>query len=223
MLAAAIFGLYQLATIYAASLSLSPKIQIISAWSFFIAILIFVLLLTPLFYALIMGKINSAAERSNVSICSLSKRFWPLVAVYLLVSIFNIIGFCVVIIPGIFLCILLIAAMPVVLIEHKGPWQSIKRSCQLVWGNWWYTFFTILIGLICIFLLYFLVAVFIAGWLMLVLYLTHNHHVLATTHAIMNVVSPILSAFILIQLTYSLIVELYHCLRLRYQANEQLS
>ena len=49
-------------------------------------------------------------------------------------------GFILLWIPGIFLLFLFIFCLAAILFEDKKVFSAIKRSYQLVWGNWWHTF-----------------------------------------------------------------------------------
>jgi hypothetical protein len=62
----------------------------------------------------------------------------------LVVYIATVGGFLLFIIPGIFIGILLMFSLLAVLFEDAGWLSAIKRSCELVWGNWWRTFAVII-------------------------------------------------------------------------------
>jgi len=62
----------------------------------------------------------------------------------LVVYIATVTGLFLFIIPGIFIGILFIFSLLSVLFEDTGWLSAIKRSCKLVWGNWWRTFAVII-------------------------------------------------------------------------------
>ena len=62
----------------------------------------------------------------------------------LVVYIATVTGLFLFIIPGIFIGILFIFSLLFVLFEDSGWLSAIKRSCKLVWGNWWRTFAVII-------------------------------------------------------------------------------
>ena len=224
--AAALFGLQHFST-YNTHVHFSPHMHAISVWSTWhlvIGYIIYWLFLGPLFFLLIMGKMDSAAKRNHISLASLLKRFLPFLPVVLLVSVFAIIyphSFIrlLIPIPSAVLLAFFGMAQPIVLFEGKNPWQAIKRSCQLVWGNWWYAFFTFLIGQICITLLLFLLYLIMSGWLSFVIFLFNiPHHTHSALHTAIFVFGPIFATFIGAQLSVSLVLEIYYNLRLRYES-----
>lgn len=50
-----------------------------------------------------------------------------------------VIGTILLIVPGVILAVSLVLAMPLMVLEHKGPVGSLTGSHALVWGNWWRT------------------------------------------------------------------------------------
>lgn len=70
-----------------------------------------------------------------------SKRyFWSSLWVGLLVVLVTIIGFVLLIIPGIYLSIALNFFMYVIILENKKGWSTAERSMELVKGRWWAVF-----------------------------------------------------------------------------------
>jgi uncharacterized membrane protein len=49
------------------------------------------------------------------------------------------VGTVLLVIPGIILMVSLYLFLPAVLLDHKGPIDSLTYSHKLVWGNWWRT------------------------------------------------------------------------------------
>ncbi|KPJ67910.1 MAG: hypothetical protein AMJ43_02930 [Coxiella sp. DG_40] len=62
----------------------------------------------------------------------------------LVVYIATVGGFLLFVVPGVFIGVLFMFSLFVVLFEDAGWLSAIKRSCKLVWGNWWRTFAVII-------------------------------------------------------------------------------
>ncbi len=82
-------------------------------------------------------------------------RIVPLLLMVILFSIALIIGFVLLIVPGIILLVSLMLATGLIMFESKGPVDSLIGSHKLVWGNWWRTFVILSIGGILVFVIYF--------------------------------------------------------------------
>jgi hypothetical protein len=67
-------------------------------------------------------------------------RFFPLVGLYLALAIILGIGFVLLVVPGILLAVALYVALPVCLVEKRGPLESLRRSADLTKGNRWRIF-----------------------------------------------------------------------------------
>lgn len=66
----------------------------------------------------------------------------------ILYAIMSMIGFLVLLLPGIFVQVLFVFYLLLILVKNDGIISSLKHSAKLVWGCWWRVFFTILIPLI---------------------------------------------------------------------------
>lgn len=85
--------------------------------------------------------------RTVVGAALASMLIWTLAFVPILVG--SMIGFVLLIVPGIWFVVSASMTAQVIAIERLGPIAAIKRSFNLVKGNWWETFgFILLIGLI---------------------------------------------------------------------------
>lgn len=91
-----------------------------------------------------------STDGSDGSVVGAALRLWlPWLVTMALIYVGVVAGFLLLILPGIWLGISLSMATPVIAIEESGPIAAIRRSLQLVRGNWWETFgFLALIGLI---------------------------------------------------------------------------
>jgi hypothetical protein len=65
------------------------------------------------------------------------RRLLPLLVLVILRSIGLVIGFLLLIVPGVWLYAAWSVAVPVLLIEQAGPIRSLGRSRRLVQGSWW--------------------------------------------------------------------------------------
>jgi hypothetical protein len=79
-----------------------------------------------------------------------AERLGPLIWLALLTGVLLAIGFILFIIPGIYLTVAWIVAVPVLMFEGHGGWGALSRSRELTSGHWWSTFGALLLGLICI-------------------------------------------------------------------------
>ena len=74
---------------------------------------------------------------------------WPMIITGLLVGIFTIIGFILVVIPGIIVAVWLSFALFIVVAENKSGMAAVKASKEYVTGYWWPIFGRlIVIGLV---------------------------------------------------------------------------
>lgn len=72
---------------------------------------------------------------------------WAIALIFVFAG--TMVGFILLIIPGIWFAISMSMVAPVLAVERSGPVAAMRRSFQIVKGNWWETFgFLILIGLI---------------------------------------------------------------------------
>jgi hypothetical protein len=77
-------------------------------------------------------------------------RVGPLAWLAIICGVLLAIGYILLIIPGIFLTVSLIAAVPVVMFEGSSAFASLRRSYNLVSGRWWATFGALLLAIVCI-------------------------------------------------------------------------
>jgi hypothetical protein len=91
-----------------------------------------------------------AVERSGHSVVAVATATaipWLIALIFILVAM--TLGFILLVIPGIWFAITMSMVAPVLAVERTGPVAAMRRSFQLVRGNWWETFgFLVLIGLI---------------------------------------------------------------------------
>jgi len=115
-----------------------------------------------------------------------------------------------------FFMVLFIVNMPAIIFENLGPWKGIKRSSQLVWGNWWHTFWAFFVTAFCISI----VEIVIIVLFLLIDAGTGNLH-LSTLKSQVNypislqIVVSLMRGFIHMPLIFSLLYVIYRNLKLR--------
>ena len=82
---------------------------------------------------------NSQTPSLGDSFSRAVRKIIPLFFMYLLYVVAITIGMIFLLIPGFILMVSLMLAMYAIAIEDAGPFESLKRSHFLVWGNWWRT------------------------------------------------------------------------------------
>ncbi|MDQ6807208.1 MAG: hypothetical protein M3065_20155 [Actinomycetota bacterium] len=91
------------------------------------------------------------------------RRLGPLVWLSILVSIAVVIGFVLIILPGIWLIVGCSVSVPVLMFEGIGGVAAIRRSLGLVRGRWWATFAALLVGGVLIAVVEFVIGLVIGG------------------------------------------------------------
>lgn len=107
------------------------------------------------------------------------RRLGPLVWVTILGGILLIPAFLALIVPGVWLGVAFLLAVPIVLAEELRGGRALKRSLHLVRGRWWSTFAVVLVG----FLLAAVVSAVIGGVLGFAVGLGAGQSTVATTVA----------------------------------------
>lgn len=64
-------------------------------------------------------------------------RLWPAVVFFLLYFLAIVVGLVLLVIPGLIVAGSLMLGMYIIVLEDRGGLAALKRSHQLVWGNWW--------------------------------------------------------------------------------------
>lgn len=64
-----------------------------------------------------------------------------------------IVGYVLLIVPGVILTVTLAFFQYCVVLDHQGPIEGLNRSHTLVWGNWWRTFWVLILMLIVVVLI----------------------------------------------------------------------
>jgi hypothetical protein len=79
-----------------------------------------------------------------------SERLGSLAWLAILTGVLLVVGYVLLIIPGIYLTVSWIVAVPVLMFEGIGGWGALKRSHDLVKGRWWATFGALLVGILLV-------------------------------------------------------------------------
>ncbi|GMQ98086.1 MAG: hypothetical protein BMS9Abin17_0591 [Acidimicrobiia bacterium] len=90
----------------------------------------------------VMLNMVAEADRSgvpdvNVALSKSFSRFLPLLGLVLLSTISIMVGFLLLVAPGIWIAVSLVPAVAIFFLEDKGPLDSFKESIRLVRGSWW--------------------------------------------------------------------------------------
>lgn len=116
------------------------------------ALVIFVFLQSYLYFlmvAIISFEAYSKGDLADAVAFSV-KNLHSAVAVYGLFMIALIVGFILLVVPGIILMISLSLCFYCLVLEGTGPIQSLRRSHELVTGNWFRTFTVFMLGTLVI-------------------------------------------------------------------------
>jgi hypothetical protein len=69
-----------------------------------------------------------------------ARKYTKILGLYLIIMIMSIIGFVLLVIPGIYLSVVLILVPYIVFFEDDPTFEAIARSFKLISGKWWSTF-----------------------------------------------------------------------------------
>ncbi|PQJ15470.1 hypothetical protein [Aureicoccus marinus] len=78
------------------------------------------------------------------------QNFWPLMGLGILIGLTVLLGLMICILPGIYLAVPLALSIPILIIEKRGVGDSFSGGFNLVSGQWWNTFFVLLVMYIII-------------------------------------------------------------------------
>lgn len=144
--------------------SLEEQAAELSASSF-IVVFLFAVTSMFLYFLLIVRIIDAAFGRgdSGDSVMTAVKKLPALILLYICMSLVLMGGLLLLIVPGLILMISLSLCIYVLVVEDRGPIDSLKRSHSLIWGgNWWRTAAVITVVSIIMMVLLFLVgAIFV--------------------------------------------------------------
>lgn len=115
------------------------------------------LLLSLLFFSAIYLRVDAIASGTTDGgdTVNAALRRLPLVLLLLVLTLLALaVGFVLLIVPFLILAVSLMLAMPILLIESKGPIDAMTSSHRLIWGHWWRTSAILTVGVIIIMVFY---------------------------------------------------------------------
>jgi hypothetical protein len=164
--------------------------------------------------ALVECLLNSHVGRDSSWSTSLRfalPRLGSLLWLSILTTIGLVIGFVLVVIPGIYLYVCWCIAVPVLMFEGKTGTNALGRSRQLVKGRWWATFGALLVSFVLIVIVYAVVV-------LLLQHLAVNSENSVNTILILRVLFDILTFVIVYPIFAAVSVMIYIDLRTRKEA-----
>jgi hypothetical protein len=118
-------------------------------------------LISVLFYGAIIARIDAVIRSTDMAFMEAvqigARRLLPMVLCFIVYGLAVLVGFVLLIVPGVILALSLGMAPYLVITENQGPIDAIKRSHSLVWGNWWRTAIILTVIMFILFSVYFLV------------------------------------------------------------------
>jgi len=118
------------------------------------------------FYALLYGSIlhyiksyikNNGVVNKDEVVEGIKQNFWSLIGLSILVFLMSFVGFVFCFIPGIYLATVLATTYAVHIFENRSVSDSISYSFDLIKGEWWITFATLLV----MFIIYYIVIIIV--------------------------------------------------------------
>lgn len=72
-------------------------------------------------------------------------KFGSLLLLYILLTIMMVVGFCLFVIPGIYLAVGYTLAIPLVMVKGLSPWAALEESRKAIHTRWWTVFFSFIV------------------------------------------------------------------------------
>ncbi len=160
-----------------------------------------------------IARIESIAQGSDIGLgasfgAALPKVFTMIIATICFMLVVGL-GFVLLVIPGIILLGSLFLFVPAIVLDGKGPVESLKFSHKLVWGNWWRVATIGAVSLIILYLIYMLagllIGLFAGGMLVSD----------PATFFIVNMIATMVGGLILTAFFFALYAELYREVKMR--------
>jgi hypothetical protein len=76
------------------------------------------------------------------------RRLWPVILMALALMLLVMIGFVLLVVPGVILSVSLGFGIYLVALDGAGPLEALQRSHKLVWGQWWRTMVVITVAVL---------------------------------------------------------------------------
>lgn len=101
--------------------------------------------ITAVMLNLVADTDRSGTPDINAAVTRTFSRFLPLIGLMLLSGALVMIGFFLLVIPGVWVAVSLVPSMAIFFLERTGPITALKESFRLVRGSWWPVFGIIVI------------------------------------------------------------------------------
>jgi hypothetical protein len=177
-------------------------------------------IVAAVFYAALIARIDAAARGAPIPLgeaLSLGLRRMPAMLVAgILTGIIVFIGLCLIVIPGLIVVIWLVFAPFAVVLERRGPIESLSYSRALVRGNWWRTTALLTIIFVVLMAVYFLFGV---GTSIAVISDPAAAALGEVPWYVTFIVAPAFSA-VIAPLMYALMLAIFYDLRLRHEGGD---
>ncbi|HEX2374112.1 MAG TPA: hypothetical protein VHO93_09030 [Actinomycetota bacterium] len=117
------------------------------------AIVVVVMVAAALVFAVVAGAVTRAAVAAvageDLGVRRSYRfgigRLWPLLLVILMTWLLTMLGLVLFVVPGVVVGVLLAVSIPAQVVEGRRARDALLRSWSLVGGQWWHTFFTLLL------------------------------------------------------------------------------
>ncbi len=170
-----------------------------------------------LFLLAILIKYAATAKGESIAMTDSIKKglgyIFPMIGIWFLYSIAIVVGMLLLVIPGIYLMVALMLAPYLIIIEDNGVWASLKRSRQLIKGNWWRTTIIITVPVV----IQMALALGIQVPLSIMAATMQGNQIVAI---FIELGSNILLNSITIPLTYAVMIVLYYDLKIRKEGDD---
>ncbi|RPI43071.1 MAG: hypothetical protein EHM59_16310 [Betaproteobacteria bacterium] len=158
-------------------------------------------------------RIESIARGSDIGFGASFRAALPRIVAMIIASICFMLavalGFVLLVIPGIILLCSLFFYLPAIMLDGKGPVESLKFSHKLVWGNWWRVATIGTIAAIIVYVVYLLLG------LLFGLFVGFGGSADPATVFIVNMVATLLGGLLITAFFFALYVELYREVKMR--------
>ncbi|HKY72634.1 MAG TPA: hypothetical protein VJL88_12005 [Nitrospira sp.] len=187
-------------------------------WATLVSVMIPVWLAYLWLHAAILFRLGRVAQSADSTLTEALthgfKCLLPILASVILYMIAVMVGTVFLIIPGIFLSLSLYLFMPAIVLDGCGPVQALKRSHNLVWGNWWRTLTVLTVPLFVVLIMYMGIG-FVSGLL-----LAFGNDVVPSELQIMIQLFQAPMNAILMPLLYAIAIVQYHDLKFRREGGD---
>jgi len=168
-----IISLMSVIVLLAFNLFASTTLEAIILGVFSVLILIATLIVGIGYYVALVSMLNHGLHQepsanSQIGFLLGVKRFWPVLAGFIIAFLLVMIGLCLFILPGIFLLVALYIYWPLIVIEKQNPLSAFVNSIALTWGSWWRTLLVLIFINICVFIVYMIlnfILLFLPHWI----------------------------------------------------------